>query len=154
MSKGYNMPCNIAKTLDLIGDRWTLLIIRDLLTGRMKFNDLKLSLSGISPNILSERLQFLEQEGIVYSNLYSLHPPRYEYGLTDKGRALRHVVNALAIWGNRFLQPKYRILVHEDCGHEVRNAYYCPCCGGYVKNMIYRDADAPSKKKESRVSEQ
>ncbi|WP_047151120.1 winged helix-turn-helix transcriptional regulator [Aneurinibacillus tyrosinisolvens] len=137
MSKNYNLPCNIARTLDLVGDRWTLLIIRELLKGNSKFNEIKASLDGIAPNILSDRLQTLEQEGIVLSNLYSKHPPRYEYELTDKGTELRHVLNALAIWGNRHLEPKYLKLVHTDCNHEVDMAYYCPHCEAYTDDVAY-----------------
>ncbi|BCJ85232.1 winged helix-turn-helix transcriptional regulator [Effusibacillus dendaii] len=139
MSKQYNLPCNIARTLEIVGDRWTLLIVRDLLFGVRKFSDLKKSLDGISPNILSERLQELEQQGLVTSSLYSAHPPRYQYELTAKGSDLRHVLNALAIWGNRHLTPKYKKLVHDTCGHEVKSAYYCPDCDEYVKNISYQD---------------
>ncbi|GAX90299.1 winged helix-turn-helix transcriptional regulator [Effusibacillus lacus] len=137
MNKKYNLPCNIANTLDLIGDRWTLLIIRELLNGTSKFNEIKTSLSGIAPNILSDRLQMLEQEGIVSSKLYRKHPPRYEYELTRKGKDLRHVLNALAIWGNRHLEPKYMKLVHTDCNHEVKIHYYCPNCDTTVKEVEY-----------------
>lgn len=128
MTKSYNLPCNIAGTLDIIGDRWTLLIIRDLFQSKTKFNDLKLSLEGISPNILSERLQLLEQAQIVTAHLYSQHPPRYEYHLTKKGRALKHVLAAIAIWGNQYLEPTYTQIVHTACGTEVQPHYLCPHC--------------------------
>lgn len=142
MSKTYNLPCNIAGTLDLIGDRWTLLIIRELLRGNSKFNGIKQALGGISPNILSERLQFLEREGIVVSRLYSKHPPRFLYGLTEKGRELRHVLHALAVWGTRFLHPKYTELVHPACRHQVEIVYRCPQCDRTTTDVAYIPADA------------
>lgn len=138
MNKKYNMSCNIAETLDIVGDRWTLLIIRDLLLGKSKFTDLKLSLQGISPNILSERLQFLEETGIVYSRLYSSHPPRLEYFLTEKGSELKHVLVALTFWGNRFLENKYTEVVHMACGHEVEATYHCPQCNTNTKDIKTR----------------
>lgn len=128
MSKTYNQRCNIASTLDIIGDRWTLLIVRELFQGFSKFNDLKQALQGISPNILSERLQFLENEGIILSRLYSKHPPRFSYALTDKGKELRHVLNALAIWGQQHLDHPYSKVVHSKCEQEVGVTYYCPHC--------------------------
>lgn len=136
--KSYNLPCNIASSLDIIGDRWTLLIVRDLLKHSARFNDLKHSLVGIAPNILSDRLQALEQEGIVKSVLYSQHPPRYEYELTEKGRGLKHVINAIAIWGNEHLQTKFYDIVDGECGHEVDVAYYCPKCHKKSESVKYR----------------
>lgn len=138
MQKKYNLPCNIARTLDIVGDRWTLLIIRDLLLGLNKFNELKASLTGIAPNILSERLQHLESNGIVRSVLYSQHPPRFEYHLTDAGKALKDVIFALAIWGNRFFTEKYASVVHSSCGHEVDMAYYCPHCNETVSDVGFQ----------------
>jgi DNA-binding HxlR family transcriptional regulator len=84
----------------LIGDRWTMLILRDLLLdGPCKFQDLQGSLDGVSPNTLSERLKRLMQSGIVERRLYAEHPPRAEYLLTSKGRELRPVLRALREWG-------------------------------------------------------
>jgi DNA-binding HxlR family transcriptional regulator len=139
MSKKYNQPCNIAGTLDIVGDRWTLLIIRQLLRGDKKFNEIKQGLEGIAPNILSDRLQMLEQEGIVVSTLYSKHPPRFEYALTEKGRELRHVLIALSDWGNRYLEKRYARLVHPECGHDVEIIYRCPQCNSTTKRLRYEE---------------
>lgn len=138
MGKQYNLPCNIAKTLEIIGDRWTLLIIRELIKGRTRFNELKEALEGIAPNILSERLRYLEAEGIVSSNLYVKHPPRFDYELTEKGKELKHVLNALAIWGNRHFETRYYDLVHTECGHEVETSYFCPSCNIMTGDIRYR----------------
>jgi DNA-binding HxlR family transcriptional regulator len=138
MKKSYNLSCNIAGSLDIIGDRWTLLIVRDLLNHIQKFNDLKQSLAGIAPNILSDRLQTLESAGIVKSALYSKHPPRYEYELTEKGRGLEHVINAIAIWGNQNLDSRFYDIVDEKCGHVVEISYYCPKCHKKTKTVEYK----------------
>ena len=92
--------CPVAATLDVIGDRWTILILRDLVLGRSgKFKDLLSSLQGISPNLLAERLKRLEREGILERFFYSDHPPRAEYRFTKTGEGLGSVVRALAEWG-------------------------------------------------------
>ncbi|HZG13751.1 MAG TPA: helix-turn-helix domain-containing protein [Candidatus Bathyarchaeia archaeon] len=135
MSKKYNYSCNIASTLDIIGDRWTLLIIRDLFRGKRKFNELKQSLVGIAPNILSERLQHLEQAGIIHSTLYSKHPPRFEYVLTEKGNELRPVLAAIAIWGSRHLEQRYSKIIHQACGEEVSMTFYCPHCDSHTDDV-------------------
>ncbi|MFS0555954.1 winged helix-turn-helix transcriptional regulator [Brevibacillus sp. 179-C9.3 HS] len=137
MSKAYNLPCNIAGTLDIIGDRWTLLIVRELLLGNTRFNELRQSLKGIASNLLSDRLQFLEQEGLVVSELYSSHPPRYEYALTQKGQDLKYLLHALAVWGNRYLEPKYYELVHATCEHEVTITCYCEHCKTTTDDVTY-----------------
>jgi DNA-binding HxlR family transcriptional regulator len=103
--------CPIARSLDIVGDRWTLLVIRDLGRGHSRFADLMTELLGISPNVLSDRLKLLEQEGIVTSSLYSEHPPRAEYHLTPKGEALLPVLRALMAWGNEYApRPRQRRL--------------------------------------------
>lgn len=94
--------CPVTRALDIIGDSWTILILRDLfLDGPRKFQDLQESLSGASPNTLSARLKKLEENGIVERRFYAQHPPRAEYALTDKGRELGPVMKALREWGNR-----------------------------------------------------
>jgi DNA-binding HxlR family transcriptional regulator len=154
LKKTYALECNIARTLDIIGDKWTLLILRDLMSGITRFNEIKVSLQGISPNILSDRLQQLEQQGIVTSSLYSQHPPRSEYILTDKGWDLRHILNTLAFWGNRHLSPIYREVVAVDCGHQVEFRYHCPTCDERVRDIVYVDARAENEndKKEENPS--
>ena len=94
--------CPVARALGVIGDRWTILVLRDLLGGRTRYVDLAASLHGISPNLLSDRLQRLEAEGIVTRSMYSEHPPRAEYLLTPKGRALGPLLEGLRRWGRRY----------------------------------------------------
>lgn len=100
--KTYDLDCPVARTLDLIGERWTILILRDLLLkGTQRFQDLQVSLAGVAPNILSARLKTLEKQGLVMRRLYSEHPPRLEYQLTERGRSLGPVLAALRDWGKR-----------------------------------------------------
>src|SRR5579859_10227 len=100
--KSYGLDCPIARTLDVIGDRWTLLIIRDLLRGTHKYQDLLDSLTGISTNLLAERLARLVDEGLVARTLYTEKPPRAEYHLTEQGQELGAVVDALFEWGTQW----------------------------------------------------
>ena len=94
--------CPVVRALDVIGDSWTILILRDLfLDGPRKFQDLQESLAGASPNTLSARLKKLEENGIVERRFYAQHPPRAEYALTDKGRELGPVMKALRDWGGK-----------------------------------------------------
>jgi DNA-binding HxlR family transcriptional regulator len=125
--KAYGQTCPVARSLEFLGERWTLLVVRDLLMGPKKFQDFSASLAGVTPAVLSHRLKVLETNGIVSRRLYSEHPPRAEYALTDRGRELRPVVRALGIWGARHLGSSWTF-VHEACGHDVEIAYYCPDC--------------------------
>jgi DNA-binding HxlR family transcriptional regulator len=127
MAKRYNQSCPVAKTLEVIGDRWTLLVVRDLLRGTQRFQDLLDSLPGIAPNILSARLKLMEEHGLIRRTLYSDHPPRAEYALSERGRELGMVVGALAAWGGRHVHRETQ-LVHAGCGHPVSVGYYCPDC--------------------------
>jgi len=98
----YGRRCPVARTLAIIGERWTIMILRDLFRdGPRKFQDFERSLDGISPNTLSDRLKTLEGHGIVSQRFYEEHPPRAEYALTAKGRELRPVVKKLREWGQK-----------------------------------------------------
>jgi DNA-binding HxlR family transcriptional regulator len=103
MPKRYDIDdCPVARTLDLIGERWTILLLRDLLLeGPRRFQDFQASLPGVAPNILSARLKSLEESGLVRRQIYSERPPRLEYVLTDKGKSLGPVVKAMRDWGTR-----------------------------------------------------
>ncbi len=101
-SAPYDMRCPVARTLDIIGERWTVLILRDLLLdGPRRFQDFERSLPGISPNTISARLKTLEDNAIIVRRFYEQHPPRAEYMLTDKGRQLGTVLKALMEWGKK-----------------------------------------------------
>ena len=103
MQKPFKQFCPVARASDVVGDRWTLLILRDLfLHKRRRFQDLQESLAGVAPNTLSARLKSLESHGVLARELYSEHPPRLEYVLTDKGKQLGPIVKALREWGSRY----------------------------------------------------
>lgn len=146
MKKGYELPCNIAQSLNIIGDRWTLLIIHEILIGHQHFNEIRVSLTGISSNLLSERLKYLEEEGLIEATLYSKHPPRYKYSLTQSGQDLEHVFHSLVIWGRKHLQKCYKKLEHTACHHEVEMAYYCPHCRENVEDLMVIPVDVEEKK--------
>ena len=103
MAKSYQIDdCPVARTLDLIGERWTLLLLRDLLLhGPRRFQDFHASLPGVAPNTLSARLKTMEDNGLVRREMYSERPPRLEYVLTDKGKSLGPVVKAMREWGSK-----------------------------------------------------
>jgi DNA-binding HxlR family transcriptional regulator len=97
------MTCPIARTAQIIGGKWTILIIRDLSTGVKRFNQLEHSLRGISPKTLSERLRSLEEEGILNRQTFAEVPPRVEYLLTEKGRDLMPVIDSMRNYGQLWL---------------------------------------------------
>ena len=103
MATGYGQECPIARALGVIGEKWSLLILRDLLQkGPLRFQELEAGLEGVAPNTLSARLKTLESEGVIAARLYEHHPPRFEYFLTDKGKALGPVLETLSRWGERY----------------------------------------------------
>jgi len=106
MAKSYEQNgCPVAHTMDLIGERWTILILRDLvLHGPRRFQDFQESLAGAAPNTISSRLKELESNGLVERRVYSEHPPRLEYQLTEKGKSLAPVLKALRDWGRKHMQ--------------------------------------------------
>ena len=95
--------CPVARTAEIVSGKWTLLIIRDLASGTMRFSELERSLHGISPKTLSERLSTLEAEGILRRQVYAEVPPKVEYTLTEKGRALVAVIESMREYGKRWL---------------------------------------------------
>lgn len=135
MKTKYDLPCNIAQSLNIIGDRWTLLIVHEIFKGHTTFNEIKRELSGISSNLLSDRLKHLEREGLIQSELYTEHPPRYRYTLTKSGEELEDVFNALIIWGHKHLQPCYKKLVDAETGDEVEIVYVNKKTGEIVNEL-------------------
>jgi DNA-binding HxlR family transcriptional regulator len=102
--------CAIAGTLDIVGDRWSLLIVRDLLFQEpLRYGDLAASHEAIPTNTLADRLRKLEDADIVSRQRYSDHPPRYTYRLTSRGRAFAPVLDALASWGTEYLPGTRRM---------------------------------------------
>lgn len=147
VARQYGQVCPVAESLELVGERWTLLIVRDLLRGPARFQDLRTMLPGIPPKLLSERLKFMDKQGLVARTFYSEYPPRARYALTDKGRELGLVVGALAAWGSRHLHRRLAP-VHTDCGHVVEVMPYCPHCKERVQPSAIQIPAATTAKTE------
>ncbi len=107
MSRKYDLSCPVARALNVIGDRWAILVLRDFfLHGPRRFQDFEQSLTGITPAMLSQRLRELESNEVIESELYAEHPPRRVYRLTPKGRELGPVLLAMKAWGERHTSGK------------------------------------------------
>lgn len=107
MKTNHRSPCPISSFLDLWGDRWTLLIIRDMLVGKKRFSDLEAGNERVPPSILANRMKLLTEAGVAERVQYSDRPPRYEYVLTEKGQALRPVLIAMSDWSETHLSDRW-----------------------------------------------
>jgi DNA-binding HxlR family transcriptional regulator len=125
------LDCSVAKALEVIGERWSLLIVRAVMHGNRRFSEMQASL-GIARNVLSARLQRLIDEDILERRAYQENPPRYEYFLTEKGLDLWPALIALLNWGDRYTPdpdgPR-RLIVHKECGGRVNDRGICEACG-------------------------
>jgi DNA-binding HxlR family transcriptional regulator len=135
-----NQHCAIAGTLELIGERWTLLIIRDAFLGVRRFDDFQRSL-GIARNVLQTRLERLVEAGILRRERYQDRPQRFDYRLTAKGVDLWPVLVSLMQWGDRHVYPEGPpvVLVHKGCGGKVDDRRMCARCGAPLEP---RDVEA------------
>lgn len=127
---------SIARTVDLVGQRWTPLILRDLFAGMSRFEDIRRDL-GIASNVLAARLDDLERHGVVERRQYQSMPVRHDYVLTDKGRDLYPVIATLLAWGDKWLADPDgppALIVHTDCGHVTTAKTVCADCGGELKS--------------------
>ncbi len=97
-----HIECSIEKALDILGGKWTFLIIRDLFSGTKRFGELRRSLSGVSPKTLSERLKELEEKGVIIRTAYPTVPPTVEYSLTEKGWSLKPMIKEMKLWGAKW----------------------------------------------------
>ena len=137
--------CSIAKSLEVIGERWSLLIVRDIFNGHRRFGELQSSL-GIARNVLSARLQRLTEEDILERRAYQESPPRYEYFLTEKGLDLWPALIALMNWGDRYSagpEGPPRLIVHKECGGRVSDRGVCEECGRTLKARDARQVAGP-----------
>lgn len=107
-------PCPLAVTLDIVGDKWSLIVIRDLFRGIRRYNDFLKSPEDMTTNILAERLKRLEEHALITKTAYQKNPVRYEYALTQKGRALGPVLREIAQWANAYypdtIKPPFDLL--------------------------------------------
>jgi DNA-binding HxlR family transcriptional regulator len=125
-----DMHCSVAQCLEVVGEWWSLLIVRDSFLGVTRFDDFQERL-GISRNVLNQRLARLVEAGILVKVPYSEHPPRHDYRLTDKGRDLWPVITTMRQWGDKHAAPDGPPLelIHETCGHVSDARMICSSCG-------------------------
>jgi DNA-binding HxlR family transcriptional regulator len=127
--------CSIAATLEVIGDPWTLLVIRDAFNGVRRFEQWQDRL-GVARNVLAARLKTLVAHGVLEPQLYSERPPRNEYVLTARGKDLYGILVTLHAWGAKHLYEGNEAgvdVVHRSCGHSLSPRIACGCCGEVVK---------------------
>jgi DNA-binding HxlR family transcriptional regulator len=124
---GPTTPSALEAALDVVGDRWTLLVVDALLEGTLRFAELQKRLQPIAPNVLSSRLQLLEREGLAVARPYSERPLRYAYELTPAGRDLAGAVSVISVWGARHRRPE-ETLRHAACGTALETRLFCPTC--------------------------
>ena len=137
--------CSVARTVAVIGDRWTLMILRDLFLGVRRFDDFEARL-GISRSIIAERLKRLVGAGVLRREAYQERPVRYEYRLTDKGLALHPVIMAIVHWGDVHLAGEGGpplIHRHKACGHDFAPVTTCSECG---EPLAARDVEVRAAK--------
>jgi DNA-binding HxlR family transcriptional regulator len=137
-----DMTCSVARALSIVGDRWSLLVLRDAFLGLRRFEDFQRDL-GTTRHRLADRLKKLVAHGILERVGYQRHPPRFEYRLTEKGRDLYPVIVSLTRWGDRWMAgtagPPIE-LVHKSCGRTTMPTLACAECGEKVgaRDMIAR----------------
>ena len=129
MSSADNAPreCTIAASLQILGERWTLLAVREMIYSVNRFDQIAAN-TGAARNILADRLRTLEVEGIVERRQYSERPPRFEYHLTEAGLELAPVLLALRQWGDKWTDARSATTFEHACGHELQVDYVCRAC--------------------------
>jgi DNA-binding HxlR family transcriptional regulator len=125
-----DLNCSIAQCLEVVGEWWSPLILRDVMLGVSRFDELQARL-GISRNILNQRLGHLVASGVLERVAYQDHPPRYDYRLTEKGRDLWTVLTAMRQWGDKWAAPDGPPVeaIHRPCGHKTQAILTCSACG-------------------------
>jgi DNA-binding HxlR family transcriptional regulator len=142
------LDCSVAKALEVIGERWSLLIVRAVMHGDRRFGEMQGSL-GIARNVLSARLERLIEEDILERRAYQESPPRYEYFLTQKGLDLWPALIALLHWGERYSPGPdgvRRLIVHKECGGEVSERGICESCGKVLHARDAKEVPGPAAK--------
>jgi DNA-binding HxlR family transcriptional regulator len=138
------MHCSVAQCLEVIGEWWTMLIVRDAFLGVTRFDDFQKRL-GISRNVLDQRLNRLVETGVLVKVPYSEHPLRFDYRLTDKGRDLWPVLTTMREWGDKYAAPDGppMLVTHKSCGHVSDAVMTCSACGEPMGPRDVRAAPGP-----------
>lgn len=139
-----DVHCSVAQCLEVVGEWWTMLIVRDAFLGVTRFDEFQHRL-GISRNILNHRLNSLADHGVLEKSLYSERPSRYEYRLTPKGRDLWPVLAAMRQWGDKHAAPDGPpvVTVHAACGHVTEAVMTCSSCGERLTSHDVRVIPGP-----------
>ena len=141
--------CSIARSLEIVGERWSLLIVRDVMNGHRRFDQLQKAL-GVARNVLSSRLQRLIEEDILERRAYQRNPERYEYFLTEKGLDLWPVMISLMYWGDKYEPAPHgapSIVIHKDCGGQIDDRRICTKCGKHLEVREAKAVDGPGMKR-------
>jgi DNA-binding HxlR family transcriptional regulator len=145
LQRTYDQECSIAGALEVVGERWSLLIVRDTLLGLHRFDELQANL-GIARNVLQTRLERLVEAGVLERRRYQDRPARHEYHLTEKGLDLWPAVMALMRWGDRHAHPpggRPVLIVHRACGGEMDDHRLCSRCGAKLGPRDVRAEPGP-----------
>jgi DNA-binding HxlR family transcriptional regulator len=144
------MNCSIAQCLEVVGEWWSLLIVREAFLGVTRFDDLHQRL-GMSRSVLTDRLEDLVNHGVLQRVAYQDHPVRYDYRLTDKGRDLWHVVTAMRQWGDRWAAPDGPPveMIHKGCGQVADAVAVCSVCGEKLDARSVRVVAGPGIRPEN-----
>lgn len=147
-----DMPCPIARSLERVGEWWSILILRDAYLGLTQFDQFQKSL-GIAPNMLTRRLNALVENGLLERRLYQDHPPRHEYVLTARGRDFRPVLWAMLAWGNRHFAPEGAsvIVVDRATGQPADPVLVDRVSGKEMTDETFRSAPGPAAGERQRV---
>lgn len=143
--------CSVARAMAVLGDRWTLLIVREAFAGVRRFDDFRTEL-GVARNILTDRLKRLVDAGILEVRQYQDNPPRHEYRLTPRGADLNAVLLSLMAWGDRWMAEEAGppiLIQHTSCGHTIAPELHCPECGGALTPRNVRLLNGPGLPKEA-----
>ncbi len=151
MPPALDRPCSVARSVDVLGDRWTFLILRECFFGSRRFDVFQESL-GIARNILADRLKKLVRHGVLKRQRYQARPPRYEYRLTEQGLDLYGVIVELIRWGDRWLAASSGpplLITHDSCGCSLLPQVTCSHCGEAVtaRAVSYRPGPGARRKK-------
>lgn len=140
-------PCSIERSLAIIGDRWTILVLRDAFRGIRRFDDFRRDLDIARP-VLADRLKHLVDHGVLERRQYQEHPPRFEYRLSPMGVELSPILVALMRWGDRHLAGDAgppTVLVHGACGHELDQEFVCWACNQTFSPTAIRSEPGPGR---------